>query len=683
MRRNLLRLLIPALLALGAAACQNPGGDDEDVPDFVDVRTDGDVPVDVPRPANCTLANDVDHDYILNVDEGDGAVDSDGDTTPDSRDDDSDGDTIADAIEAGDLDCATAPRDSDGDTTPDFQDLDADGNGIGDQEEGNVDSDGDGDGNFRDPDNDGDRILDVTEIGEDPLHPVDTDDDAIPDYLDQDSDGDTILDVQEAGVDRDGDTVPSFRDLDADGDGYPDADEAGDDDLTTSPRDFDEDGTADFHDTDSDNDGLPDSQEFAAGTNPLNPDTDDDGWDDLAEWAHPTADPLDSSSGIPPDDYYLILPPHGPVEERALLFGTNIQVADVFFLVDTTGSMGGEIANIKRNLSSVIIPEIRRRIPDAAIGVGQHADFPVSPYGSCWSPGSSPCDVAFELLQTMTLDAAVAQAAVDRIPQNSGDDWPESQVEALYQTMTGEGLGSWVPMYGAPDCRGAPCFREGALPIILLFTDAPFHNGPPGTVADPYTGITPAPHTWSDAIRVLNGAHAKVLGMSSEGTWSSDGWHDLEATAVATGSVDLDGRALVYDIGEDGTGLTTSVVDAIELLATRVPFDVDTVKEADPAYPLGVDTRCFIHRIMPQRWFEPPGMTHEQAVAAMDESTFYQVLPGTNVEFLVEFQNDGCFDGDEYARIFRATIVVQGDHVTRLDERVVLIIVPAVEIPFG
>jgi hypothetical protein len=34
-------------------------------------------------------------------------------------------------------------------------------------------------------------------------------------------------------------------------------------------------------------------------------------------------------------------------------------------------------------------------------------------------------------------------------------------------------------------------------------------------------------------------------------------------------------------------------------------------------------------------------------------------------------------------RAFRAVIVVQGDHVARLDERIVLIIVPAIENPFG
>jgi hypothetical protein len=326
----------------------------------------------------------------------------------------------------------------------------------------------------------------------------------------------------------------------------------------------------------------------------------------------------------------------------------------------------------------VIIPEIRRRIPDAAIGVGQHADFPTGFYGS-------GADVAFELLQTMTLDTATAQDAVDRIPNNSGDDWPESQVESLYQIATGEGLGSWVPAYGGPDCRGAPCFRGGALPIVVHFTDSAWHNGPPGTEADEYSGITPAPHHWAEAIEALNSIHAKYLGMSSESSGpDAGGWHDMEATVMATGTIDLDGLPLIYDIGYDGSRLSTSVVDAIEMLATRVPFDVDTFTEDDPTDPLGIDATCFIKRIIPLRWIGPTGIEFDpDAAAGMDESTFYTVLPGTRVEFTVQFRNDVCFEGDEYARLFMATIVVQGDHVARLDERVVLIIVPAVEVPFG
>jgi hypothetical protein len=372
-----------------------------------------------------------------------------------------------------------------------------------------------------------------------------------------------------------------------------------------------------------------------------------------------------------------VLPDGGSMQERALLFSTTIQVADVFFLVDTTGSMYSEIDNIQANLRTVLIPGIRERIRDANFGVGIHADFASGSYGG-------GTDVAFQLIQAMTSDIPTAQAAVDRIPRMGGADGPESQVEALYQTCTGEGLGSWVSAYAGPDCLGAPCFRYGALPIILLFTDADFHNGPPGSTGGTYTGITPTPHTWSEAVEELNLLHAKVLGLSSGGGAGTGPWHDLEATVVATGAVDLTGRPLLWDIGYDGRSLTTSVIDGVETLATRVPFDVDTLVEDDPTDALGVDARCFVKRIIPLRWFGPTGIENDpEAALMMDDSTFYQVLPGTQVEFTVQFQNDGCYHGDEQARLFMATIVVQGDHVTRLDERVVLIIVPALENPFG
>ena len=675
--RSLFLVLTVSVGAFGAS-CTDPDPNLTDgATDVRDIPTDGDVVVpDVPRPTNCTSANDRDHDSIFNVDEGNGAVDTDGDTTPDSQDDDSDGDTMPDSVEAGDVDCATPPYDTDNDTIPDFQDLDADGNTIPDREEGDVDMDGDTVGNFHDVDDDGDTILDVHEIGGDATDPRDSDGDGIPDYHDLDSDADTILDRAEGGTDRDGDTLPNYLDDDSDADGYPDAEEAGDADLATAPRDSDLDGTADFLDTDSDGDGLPDAQEREAGTDPTLADTDDDGFSDLVEVAY-GSNPRDPGSGVAPDDFYLILPPDGPMEERELQFGTTIQVADVFLISDTTGSMYSEIDNIVRTLSTVIIPAIRDRISDAAIGVGQHADFPTGYYGS----GE---DVAFQLIQTMTTDTATAQRAVEALPRNSGDDTPESQVEAMYQIATGEGLGSWVPAYAGPDCRGAPCFRAGAMPIIVHFSDSAWHNGPPGTEADVYTGITPTPHTWEQAIAALNGLHAKYIGMSSEGGTGGAGWHDMEATTIATGAIDMDGRPLVFDVGYDGALLSTSVVDAIEMIATRVPFDVDTYAEDDPTDPLGIDATCFIRRIIPLEWYGPTGLAHDPAAAAgLDESTFYEVLPGTQVKFTVQFQNVGCFEGDEMMRAFRAIIVVQGDHVARLDERIVLIIVPAVENPFG
>lgn len=661
-------LVAAAAALLTTQACSKKSSDPPDT------STDGETDVTMP----CPEAVDPDRDTITSEDEASYEADFDGDGTPNHQDTDSDNDTIPDATEAGDDDCWTPPVDSDGDTMPDFVDLDSDGNGMNDRNETTGDVDGDGVPDFADTDDDGDTIQDSDEFT-DALDPEDTDGDTVPDYHDLDSDGDTIQDRYERLYDPDEDGIPAFRDDDSDGDGLSDLEESGDGDPATPPRNTDGDGMADFLDIDSDGDGLSDAQEVEAGTDHLDPDSDGDGFDDLAEWAHPEADPLDDTSGIPAEDYYVILPPHDPAEERDLDFGTDIQVADIFFLVDTTGSMYAEIDQVIARLSTFIIPEIRTRISDAAFGVGQFADFAQSPYGT----GS---DLAFDLLQIMTLDVPTAQAAVEALPRSDGGDQPESHVEALYQTVTGVGLGSWIAPHACPDGLGAPCFRPGALPIIVLITDAPMHNGPLAGVGDDYTALTPTPHTWTEAIGELNLMHAKVIGLDSEPYGLTYARFDMERTALVTGSVDDAGSPLVFDIGTDGEYLDTTVVDAVETLATRVAFDTDTyVLDHPDGYTdiEEVDAACFIKARIPQEgWLPPPGFTAEEAVSRIDSTTFYDVMPGTAVTFLVRFRNHvdsdtACYEGDLMARVFRATIVVRGDGVTDLDEREVIIIVPA------
>jgi hypothetical protein len=85
--------------------------------------------------------------------------------------------------------------------------------------------------------------------------------------------------------DLDGDEIPSLTDSDDDGDGLPDATEiAAGSGLGTDPLD-----------PDSDDDGRNDGEEVLAGTDPLDPDSDDDGWNDGEEVLAGT-DPLDPGS---------------------------------------------------------------------------------------------------------------------------------------------------------------------------------------------------------------------------------------------------------------------------------------------------------------------------------------------------------------------------------------------------
>ena len=78
---------------------------------------------------------------------------------------------------------------------------------------------------------------------------------------------------------------------DWDNDGIPNGDEG-----CVTNRDSDFDGTGDWQDFDSDNDGIPDDAETNEfGTDPFNPDTDADGYDDGVE-IQAGSDPLDDFS---------------------------------------------------------------------------------------------------------------------------------------------------------------------------------------------------------------------------------------------------------------------------------------------------------------------------------------------------------------------------------------------------
>ncbi len=675
----------------------------------------------------CSAADDPDGDFISSMDEGSG--DADGDGRPNSDDEDSDGDGIPDRTEAGDDNCLSPPVDTDGDGLPDFLDTDSNGDGVPDAEQADGDLDGDGTPDALDEDVDGDGIANLDELGPDG-ELVDTDMDGTPDVFDLDSDGDSILDAHEGLRDTDEDGVPNFRDLDSDGDGLDDALEAGDGDPTTFPNTCAEeinpitgerasDGLPDFMDSDQDNDGASDADELRYGTDLCGTDTDGDGFLDLVEIAREQINcpdgtsgtacgcATDPSCGVPPDDFIVVLPYNGDPEQRDLDFSTDIRVADVFFLTDTTGSMGSELDLVKSTVATPgtgMIDRVSETIPDAWFAGGQHDDFPFGGYGA---GADEPLRVAISM--TPPERGSDVQSAFQAMGLHGGSDGPESSTEALFQLMTGEG-NTW--MYdGATytmrryvgDCLdagwGAACFREGALPIVVHFTDYCSHNGPPGESpsCSTYTGITPSPARWEDAISEMNRRGAKYIGINTDrtdcasmvGGGAPDGrtpCYFMRRTAEETGSIDLDGNPLVYDLPDGGGGAAAfieQVVSAIETVATRVPLDVDTALRDDPSDE--VDATRFIKRRQPACratpptdpcWVPPEGIAFDQAVAAIDESTFFGAVPGTEVKFRITFRND-FYEGDDVSRVFIAFIQVRGSGAAVLDERQVFIVVPA------
>jgi hypothetical protein len=255
--------------------------------------------------------------------------------------------------------------------------------------------------------------------------------------------------------------------------------------------------------------------------------------------------------------------------------------------VDTTGSVGEEIAAIQSSIDSVIVPEVGEVIGDAAFGVGRFEDFPVDPYGL-------PSDIPVALLQPITSDLAEIQAGVDALPPAAGGlDTPESGMEALYQWASGVG----IPEAGldpfSPGDIGGAGFRRNSLPIILQITDARSH-----TPAD-YEPMSLTTRGRDDTVAALQAIGARVIGIRSteNADTADDPREELEDLARATGAVippqdgacatGIEGASrdpvehggqdvcpLVFDVRPDGTGLGEIIVDAIEQLASLSDLDI-------------------------------------------------------------------------------------------------------------
>jgi len=352
--------------------------------------------------------------------------------------------------------------------------------------------------------------------------------------------------------------------------------------------------------------------------------------------------------------------PEGETEtEVEIDVSTQLLSADVFFLIDCTGSMRGEITNIQRGLAGTIVPGAVAAIPDVRFGVGAFADFPLHDYGA-------PGDLPFALRRAITDDIGAVQTAIDGLPWWDGDDLPESHTEALYQVATGEGLGNWVdPAPGCPQPGlGYPCFREGSQPVVVLITDAPFHNGPRGV--NGYVAVSPTPHTFDQAIDALQALEIRVIGISS----APDGVDHLREVARETGAVDGDGVPLVYSIESNGTGLDESVVEGIESLARRVPLDVDAVV-ADVGGD-DLDATILVQEVRALRADPPDG------VDRIEGNTFYNALPGTVLTFSLVVRID-VIPVPEHTTLYPVLVRVRGNRISILKEQIVYIEVPGLD----
>jgi len=158
---------------------------------------------------------------------------------------------------------------------------------------------------------------------------------------------------------------------------------------------------------------------------------------------------------------------------------------DVFFLADTTGSMGGSIGSVASSASSIL--SSASGLGDVAFGVGEYKDFTDS--------------YAYRLNTNITKNTASVQSGIGMWSASGGADWEEAQIYALKQMAD---TTSW---------------RSGSERLAIWFGDAPGH--------DPSGGATQA-----SAIAALNAAGVSVLAID---VGSMNAYGQASAIASATG----------------------------------------------------------------------------------------------------------------------------------------------------
>lgn len=189
-----------------------------------------------------------------------------------------------------------------------------------------------------------------------------------------------------------------------------------------------------------------------------------------------------TTPGVTPTTFTNTLKPgdHATVS-KTVTVPTVLPKPDIYFLADTTGSMGSAIANVKANAAD-ILNQIRAATSDSRYGAGEYKDFdsgdPFAYHNDAAIPGSDD-------------GGAAALAAINAWSASGGGDTPEANLYALHKLVTQAG------------------FRSDSSRIVVWFGDAPGHDPICSSVSGEATDITEA-----SVIADLQAANIKVIAVS-------------------------------------------------------------------------------------------------------------------------------------------------------------------------
>ena len=227
---------------------------------------------------------------------------------------------------------------------------------------------------------------------------------------------------------------------------------------------------------------------------------------------------------------------------------SGVGAIDVAFLIDQSGSYSDDIDTLQARARD-IVNSLASQDFDVQFGVAGFADFPQGSYGA-------RDDVPYSLYQGISFDVDAVIAAIDRLdqPLMNGNDYPESQFEAVYRTVTEIG------------------WRDGALRVLLLATDADFHDS---DVEPAYPG-----KGRRAVLDILEEEDVIVIGLQSGGDASAQA--RLQELATLT-----DGS--VWPLDAASSQIVSAITDGIEEAVSELDVTLDVL--AGESWVTGITPR--------------------------------------------------------------------------------------------
>lgn len=267
-------------------------------------------------------------------------------------------------------------------------------------------------------------------------------------------------------------------------------------------------------------------------------------------------------AGVDPEITTAVLAPgESTTVTKTVTLPEDTPKLDLVLLVDLSGSYYDDLPNIK-SLAEPLANAIRASVPDSQFALATFIDFPLGVWGS-------PGDYAYQLDQDLTADIDTWNTAVQGMDLGSGDDWPESQYEGLFQAVTG--LGNDVNGDGDYDDTSTGdiaqyldvSFRADATRVIAITTDAPFR--------DSDSELT-YPGAGGDAtLAAVLGAGVKIVAIQAP-EW--DAYYNPTLTAQMEELTDATGGAHLTTSATSAE-LATAVLAGLEALTYTVSAEAD------------------------------------------------------------------------------------------------------------